>query len=55
MRVSTLALGLLALTLALAVSLFPVAAHADERILITTAGSCDTSALVGWTVVELTP
>jgi hypothetical protein len=34
---------------------FTEAADADERILITTAGSCDTSALADWTVVELTP
>ena len=34
---------------------FTEATDADDRILITTAGSCDTSALVGWTVVELTP
>lgn len=34
---------------------FPEATEADERILITTAGSCDTSTLGDWTVVELTP
>lgn len=34
---------------------FTEAVEADERILITTPGSCDTSALVDWTVVELTP
>lgn len=34
---------------------FTEATDADERILITTAGSCDTSALAGWTIVELTP
>ena len=34
---------------------FTEADDADERILITTAGSCDTSALTDWTVVELTP
>jgi hypothetical protein len=34
---------------------FTESSDADERILITTAGSCDTSALTGWTVVELTP
>ena len=34
---------------------FPEATDADERILITTAGSCDTSNLADWTVVELTP
>ena len=34
---------------------FTEATDADERILITTAGSCDTSTLAGWTVVELTP
>ena len=34
---------------------FPEAADAAERILIPTPASCDTSALVDWTVVELTP
>ena len=34
---------------------FTEAGDADERILITTAGSCDTSNLADWTVVELTP
>jgi hypothetical protein len=34
---------------------FGEAADADDRILLTTAGSCDTSALVDWTVIELTP
>ena len=34
---------------------FTEATDADERILITTAGSCDTSTLTDWTVVELTP
>ena len=34
---------------------FTEAPDADERILITTAGSCDTSTLADWTVVELTP
>lgn len=34
---------------------FTEAADADERILITTAGSCDTSTLAGWTVIQLTP
>ena len=34
---------------------FAEATDADERILITTAGSCDTSTLTDWTVVELTP
>ena len=34
---------------------FTEATDADERILITTAGSCDTSTLADWTVVELTP
>ena len=32
---------------------YPEVAEADELILITTAGSCDTSALVGWDVVAL--
>lgn len=34
---------------------FPEANEADERILITTAGSCPTEALTDWTIVELTP
>ena len=34
---------------------FTEAIDADERILITTAGSCDTSTLADWTVIELTP
>ena len=34
---------------------FTEATDADERILITTSGSCDTSTLGDWTVVELTP
>jgi len=34
---------------------FTEATDADERILITTAGSCDTSTLAGWTVIQLTP
>ena len=34
---------------------FPEATEADERILITTAGSCDTSTLTDWTIVVLTP
>ena len=34
---------------------FPEAAEADQRILITTAGSCPTDALIDWTIVELTP
>jgi len=34
---------------------FPEANAADERILITTPGSCDTTALTDWTVVELAP
>jgi hypothetical protein len=34
---------------------FPEAAEADERILITTPGSCDPSALIDWTIIELTP
>ena len=31
----------------------PEVAEADELILITTAGSCDTSALVGWDIASL--
>ena len=34
---------------------FTEVGDADERILITTAGSCDTSTLAGWTVIQLTP
>jgi hypothetical protein len=34
---------------------FGEATEADDRILITTAGSCDTSTLADWTIVELTP
>ena len=34
---------------------FPEVTAADERILITTPDSCDTSTLTGWTIVELTP
>jgi len=34
---------------------FPEASAADERILITTPGSCDTTVLTDWTIVELTP
>jgi hypothetical protein len=34
---------------------FPEATGADERILITTADSCDTTALTDWTVIQLTP
>lgn len=34
---------------------FPEAGEADERIVITTPGSCDTSALTDWTIVELSP
>ncbi len=34
---------------------FTEAADADERILITTPGPCETSTLADWTVVELTP
>jgi hypothetical protein len=34
---------------------FTEATNADERILITTAGSCPTDALTGWTIIELTP
>ena len=32
---------------------FPEAADADDRILITTSGSCDTSALVDWEIIVL--
>ena len=32
---------------------FPEASDADERILITTSTSCDTSALTGWTIITL--
>lgn len=32
---------------------YPEVAEADELILITTAGSCDTSALVGWDIISL--
>ena len=32
---------------------YPDAANADERILVTTVGSCDTTALAGWTIVEI--
>lgn len=34
---------------------FAEAAEADERILVTTAGSCDTGALVGWDVIVVDP
>ena len=34
---------------------FAEATDADERILITTAGSCPTEALSDWTIIELTP
>ena len=34
---------------------FAEATGADERILITTTGSCPTDALDDWTVIELTP
>jgi len=34
---------------------FPEAAAAGERILITTPGSCDTSTLADWTIIELGP
>jgi hypothetical protein len=37
------------------INAFPEAADADERILITTAGSCDTTAITDWTIIELTP
>lgn len=33
---------------------YPEVADADELILITTAGSCDASALVGWDIIFLT-
>lgn len=32
---------------------YPDAAAADERILVTTPGSCDTTELTGWTIVEV--
>lgn len=38
-----------------AIDTYPEAAEADERILITTDSSCDTSALVDWDVVLLEP
>jgi len=34
---------------------FPEAAVADEKILVTTPGSCDTSALTDWEIVLLEP
>ncbi len=34
---------------------FPEAEAADERILITTAASCDTSTLTDWTIIDLDP
>ena len=34
---------------------FAEVADADELVLVTTAGSCDTSALVDWTIVVLEP
>ncbi len=34
---------------------FAEASDADDKILITTAGSCDTSALADWEIIELTP
>ncbi len=34
---------------------FPEATEADVKILITTAGSCDVTALTDWEVIELTP
>jgi hypothetical protein len=37
------------------VETFSEATDADERILITTAGSCDTAALTDWEIIELTP
>lgn len=33
----------------------PEVADADELVLVTTAASCDTSALTGWRIVTLTP
>lgn len=37
------------------ISDFAEVADADELVLVTTAGSCDTSALVDWTIVVLEP
>lgn len=34
---------------------FTEAVEADERILVTTMSSCDTSALVGWDIIMLEP
>lgn len=34
---------------------FAEATDADERILVTTAASCDTSALVDWQIIDLAP
>lgn len=34
---------------------FPEAAEADDKILVTTSGSCDPSTLVGWDVVIVDP
>jgi hypothetical protein len=33
---------------------YPEVAEADELILITTAASCDTTALTDWKIIELT-
>ncbi len=39
-----------------AVDTSPEASEADERILVTTSeNTCDTSGLVGWQIIELTP
>jgi len=38
-----------------AIDTYQEAAEADERILITTDSSCDTSTLVGWDVILLEP
>lgn len=32
---------------------YPAAAEADEKILVTTSGSCDTSTLAGWSIVDV--
>jgi hypothetical protein len=34
---------------------YPEAADADELVLVTTPGSCDTSALTGWRIISLQP
>ncbi|MGI9646047.1 MAG: hypothetical protein ACR2O6_12140 [Ilumatobacteraceae bacterium] len=38
-----------------AIMTYPLTTEADELVLITTPSSCDTTALAGWDVVELTP